>query len=48
MINQYKIYLTRKANGDIRDIYRYIKEELQNKSSALKNIDKIDNVHTSE
>lgn len=42
MTNQYKIFLTRKAYGDLRDIYHYIKEELQNKSSALKIIDEIE------
>lgn len=42
MTNQYKIYLTRKAHRDLRDIYHYIKDELLNKSSALKVIDNIE------
>ncbi|WP_187759771.1 type II toxin-antitoxin system RelE/ParE family toxin [Thiospirochaeta perfilievii] len=43
MTNQYKINLTQKAYGDLRDIYSYIKEELHTKSSALKVIDEIEN-----
>ncbi|WP_187759776.1 type II toxin-antitoxin system RelE/ParE family toxin [Thiospirochaeta perfilievii] len=43
MTNLYKINLTQKAYGDLKDIYRYIKEELHNKNSALKVIDEIEN-----
>ncbi len=43
MTNKYRILLTRKVHEDLRDIYRYIKEELQNKSSALTIIDEIEN-----
>lgn len=43
MTNKYRILLTRKAHEDIRDIYRYIKEELQKKSSALYTVDEQQN-----
>ena len=42
MTSRYRILLTRKAHEDIRDIYRYIKEELQNNSSALAIVDEIE------
>jgi len=39
---KYKTFLTRKAYEDLRGIYRYIKEELQNNSSAIKIVDELE------
>ncbi|MDA3808989.1 MAG: type II toxin-antitoxin system RelE/ParE family toxin [Spirochaetaceae bacterium] len=39
---KYKTFFTRKAYEDLRDIYRYIKEELQNNSSAIKIVDEVE------
>ncbi len=39
---KYKTFLTRKAYEDLRGIYRYIKEELQNNSSAIKIVDEVE------
>ena len=38
---EYETFFTRKAYEDLRSIYQYIKEELQNTSSAIKMILKI-------
>ena len=42
MKTKYKTFLTRKAYEDLRGIYRYIKEELQNNSSAIKIVDELE------
>ena len=42
MNSEYETFFTRKAYGDLRSIYQYIKEELQNTSSAIKMIDDIE------
>ncbi len=39
---KYKTFFTRKAYEDLRSVYRYIKEELQNNSSAIKIIDEVE------
>ena len=42
MKHKYRTLLTRRAYEDLRDIYRYIKEELHNTNSAIKIIDEIE------
>lgn len=42
MNHKYKTFFTRKAYEDLRDLYRYIKEELQNNSSAIKIVDEVE------
>ena len=39
---KYKTFLTRKAYNDLRGIYKYIREELQNNSAAISIIDDIE------
>ena len=39
---KYKTFLTRKAYNDLRGIYRYIREELQNNSAAINIVDDIE------
>ncbi|OQY34445.1 MAG: hypothetical protein B6241_04925, partial [Spirochaetaceae bacterium 4572_59] len=42
MKQKYKTFFTRRAYDDLRDVYRYIKEELQNNSSAIKIVDEVE------
>ena len=42
LTNNYELKITKKASEDLADIYKYITEELKNKTAALDLIDEIE------